>query len=72
MQHIMGTVNPSDATTQTLGWVLNSRHIYREMGFLRSFFVMKNMATTISSGEGVGKNRSLQHAQDKMKVSATA
>jgi hypothetical protein len=30
--HIAGIINPSDAMTKALGWVLHSRHIHRAMG----------------------------------------
>ena len=36
LDHIAGTVNPSDALTKALGWVLHRRHCTRLMGMAGS------------------------------------
>ena len=33
LRHIPGILNPSDAATKPLGWVLHKRHIHRMMGY---------------------------------------
>ena len=35
MKHIPGCINPSDAATKALGWILHHRHIRRGMGHFR-------------------------------------
>jgi hypothetical protein len=32
LEHIPGTINPADALTKALGWILHSRHVRRAMG----------------------------------------
>jgi hypothetical protein len=32
LRHIPGVINPSDAGTKALGWILHSRHVRRSMG----------------------------------------
>jgi hypothetical protein len=32
LKHIPGVINPSDALTKALGWVLHNRHVRRMMG----------------------------------------
>jgi hypothetical protein len=32
LRHIAGVINPSDAGTKALGWILHSRHVRRSMG----------------------------------------
>ena len=32
LEHIPGIINPADALTKALGWILHSRHVRRAMG----------------------------------------
>jgi hypothetical protein len=35
VQHIKGTINPSDDLTKALGWILHARHARRLLGHYR-------------------------------------
>jgi hypothetical protein len=34
LEHVRGTINPSDALTKALGWILHHRHCSRVMGMM--------------------------------------
>jgi hypothetical protein len=36
LKHVRGTINPSDALTKAVGWVLHNRHCTRVMGMMGS------------------------------------
>jgi hypothetical protein len=36
LQHVRGMINPSDALTNALGWILHHRHCSRAMGMMGS------------------------------------
>jgi hypothetical protein len=38
LAHIPGVINPADALTKALGWVLHSRHLRRVLGHHRPLF----------------------------------
>ena len=38
LEHIPGIINPADALTKNLGWVLHQRHVTRMMGYCGSWY----------------------------------
>ena len=58
MAHIPGVINPADALTKPLGWVLHSRHVRRMMGHHHMFpvptltSVPTALQSTVSTGGG--------------------
>ena len=58
MEHLPGTINPSDGLTKALGWVLLSRHACRGMGHYRFGSTVSasrpSLPPALEAGEGVG------------------
>jgi hypothetical protein len=65
MEHIAGTINPSDDLTKALGWILHARHARRSMGHYRIGSLLESSAASqplvpsarvegAEAGEGVG------------------
>jgi hypothetical protein len=42
LEHVRGTINPSDALTKALGWILQNRHCSRVMGMMGSPYTMSS------------------------------
>jgi hypothetical protein len=65
MEHIAGTINPSDDLTKALGWILHARHARHSMGHYRIGSLIESSAASqplvpsarvegAEAGEGVG------------------
>lgn len=56
MKHLPGIINPSDALTKPLSWVLHHRHVRRAMGHYRldSPVVSAIAPPTLDDGAGEG------------------
>ena len=53
LQHVPGTINPSDDLTKPLSWILHGRHARRNMGHYDGTLKMLTSSTEHQAGESV-------------------